>query len=191
VVTTLGYDARQRLTSRQVGSETTTFDYWPTGLLKKVTLPDSSYLLYTYDNAHRLTRIDDAAGNYVVYTLDAMGNRTAENLYDPTSFLARTHSRIFSSLNQLWKDLTAAGTVAQTTVFGYDSNGNQTTINAPLTRNTTNAYDELNRLKQVTDPGTGITQFGYDANDNLTSVTDPRTKVTSYTYTALAISRPR
>jgi YD repeat-containing protein len=60
-----------------------------------------------------------------------------------------------------------------------DAHGNQTTINAPLSRNTTNAYDELNRLSQVTDPGTGITQLAYDANDNLTSVSDPRTKVTS------------
>lgn len=184
VVTTLAYDTRQRLSSRTIGSEATTFEYWPTGLLKKVTLPDSSYLLYTYDAAHRLTRIDDGTGNYVVYTLDAMGNRTAENVYDPASFLTRTHSRVFNSLNQLWKDLPAAGSAAQTTVFGYDSNGNQTTINAPLTRNTTNQYDELNRLKQVTDPASGITQFAYDANDNLTSVTDPRTKVTSYTYTA-------
>src|SRR5262249_55155729 len=55
VVTTLSYDLRQRLTSRRVGTETTTFDYWPTGLLKKVTLPDASYLLYSYDGAHRLT----------------------------------------------------------------------------------------------------------------------------------------
>ena len=181
VVTTLTYDSRQRLASRHVGSEATTFDYWPTGLLKKVTLPDF-YLLYTYDNAHRLTRIDDGGGNYIVYTLDAMGNRTAENVYDPTNFLTRTHSRVFNSLNQLWKDLTAAGTVAQTTVFGYDGNGNQTTINAPLTRNTTNVYDELNRLKQVTDPANGITQFAYDANDNLTSVTDPRTKSRATPY---------
>jgi RHS repeat-associated protein len=183
VVATLAYDSRQRLTSRQVGSETTAFTYWPTGLLKKVTLPDSSYVQYTYDNAHRLTRIDDQAGNYIVYTLDAMGNRTAESTYDPTSFLARTHTRVINSLNQLWKEVNAAGTSAVTTVFGYDANGNQTTINAPLSRNTTNAYDELNRLKQITDPATGITQFGYDANDNLSSVTDPRGKVTSYQYT--------
>lgn len=153
------------------------------GASQKVTLPDSSFLLYSYDNAHRLTRIDDATGNYVVYTLDAAGNRTAENLYDPTNFLARTHTRVFNTLSQLWKDQTAAGTLAQTTVFGYDLNGNQTTINAPLSRNTVNAFDELNRLKQVTDPGTGVTVFGYDANDNLISVSDPRTKVTSYTYT--------
>src|SRR6185503_3383152 len=79
VVTTLTYDTRARLTSRQVGTETTSFEYWPTGLLKKVTLPDASTLSYTYDDAHRLTQISDGAGHRISYTLDAMGNRTAEN----------------------------------------------------------------------------------------------------------------
>ena len=182
MVTTLTYDMRQRLTSRQVGTETTTFTYWPTGLLKQVTLPDSSYLLYTYDAAHRLTQISDRLGNAIDYTLDAMGNRTAENSYDPSNTLHRTHSRVFNTLSQLYKDVNAAGTAAVTTTFGYDANGNQTSIAAPLSRNTANAYDELNRLKQITDPANGITQFGYDANDNLISVTDPRSLTTAYTY---------
>ena len=183
VVTTLTYDARQRLTSRQTASETTAFDYWPTGLLKKVTLPDASYVLYTYDAAHRLTQISDALGNKIVYTLDGMGNRTAENGYDPTNALHRTHTRVFNAVNQLFKDVNAAGTAAVTTTFGYDNQGNQTSMAAPLSRTTANTYDELNRLKQITDPGSGITQFGYDANDNLTSVIDPRNLTTTYTYT--------
>ena len=182
IVTTLTYDARQRLTSRQTASETTAFDYWPTGLLKKVTLPDGSYLTYTYDGAHRLTQITDALGNKTVYTLDAMGNHTAEATYDPANALHRTHTRVFNTLNQLWKDVNAAGTAAVTTTFGYDAQGNQTSIAAPLARNTTNTYDELNRLKQITDPASGLTQFGYDANNNLTSVTDPRSLVTAYAY---------
>jgi RHS repeat-associated protein len=182
IATTLTYDFRQRLTSRQVGSETTTFEYWPTGLLKKVTLPDSSFVQYTYDDAHRLNKIEDGDGNRIEYTLDVMGNRTAENVYDPSSALTRTHTRVFNTLNQLWKDVNAAGTASVTTVFGYDANNNETSIAAPLSRNTSQLYDELNRLRQITDPGTGITQFGYDANDNLVSVTDPRSKVTSYTY---------
>jgi RHS repeat-associated protein len=191
LVTTLGYDARQRMTDRCVGGtlplctggELTHLEYWPTGLLKKVTSPDGSYLQYTYDGAHRLTQIEDGAGNKITYTLDAMGNRTAENAYDPSNALKRTHSRVYNSLNQLWKDVNAAGTAAVTTVFGYDNQGNQTTTNAPLSRNSASAYDELNRLNQITDPSSGVTQFGYDANDNLTSVTDPRTLVTSYAYT--------
>jgi len=186
VVTTLTYDARQHLTSRQVGSEMTTFSYWPTGLLKQVTLPDSSYLFCTYDNAHRLTQIGDGLGNKIVYTLDAMGNRTAENTYDPSAVLHRTHTRVINALNQLYQDVNAAGTAAVTTTFGYDNNGNQTAINAPLSRNTTNQYDELNRLKRITDPGNGYTYFSYDANDNLTSVQDPRGLTTSYSYDGFA-----
>jgi RHS repeat-associated protein len=182
VVTTLTYDNRLRLTSRQVGSETTSFSYYPTGLLKQVTLPDSSYVLYTYDNAHRLTQISDGAGNSIQYTLDNMGNRTAEKTYDPSSVLHRTHTRAYNTLNELYQDINAAGTSAVTTTYGYDSNGNQTTINAPLTRNTTNVYDPLNRLSQITDPNNGNTYFGYDAQDNLTSVKDPRSFTTSYTY---------
>jgi RHS repeat-associated protein len=182
VLTTLTYDLRQRLTSRTTASESTGFEYWPTGLLKKVTLPNGSFVLYTYDAAHRLTKIEDAEGNRVEYTLDAMGNRTSDKAYDPSSALARTRTQVFNTLNQLWKQIGAAGTTAVTTVHGYDTNGNQTTTNAPLARNSANAYDELNRLKQITDPGNGVTQFGYDANDNLTSVTDPRSLTTSYTY---------
>ncbi|HEV7606569.1 MAG TPA: RHS repeat-associated core domain-containing protein [Steroidobacteraceae bacterium] len=193
LITSLSYDSRQRLANGCVGAtlpgctggELTHLDYWPTGLLKKVTNPDASYVQYTYDGAHRLTQVQDGALNKVVYTLDAMGNRTAENTYDPSNALKRTHSRVFNTLNQLWKDVNAAGTANVTTIFGYDSNGNQTTTSAPLSRNSTNIYDELNRLKQITDPNSGNTLFGYDANDNLSSVTDPRSLVTSYTYTGL------
>jgi RHS repeat-associated protein len=190
LVTSLGYDARQRLSDRCVGGalpactggELTHMDYWPTGLLKKVTNPDGSLVEYIYDAAHRLTEVRDGALNRIVYTLDNMGNRTAENTYDPSNALRRTHARVYNTLNQLWKDVNAANTAAVTTTFGYDNNGNQTTTNAPLSRNSTSVYDELNRLKEITDPASGITQFGYDANDNLTSVTDPRNLVTSYTY---------
>ncbi|WP_116809564.1 RHS repeat-associated core domain-containing protein [Steroidobacter cummioxidans] len=185
VVTTLTYDLRQRLTSRTVGTEVTTFEYWPTGLLKKATQPDGSLLEYTYDAAHRLTGINDSEGNRIEYTLDAMGNRTAENLYDPTNALTRTQTRVFNTLNQLWKEIGAAGTTNVTTTYGYDNNGNQTSVDAPLGRNTGQGYDELNRLTQITDPLSGLTQYGYNALDQLIAVTDPRNLTTAYTYNAL------
>jgi RHS repeat-associated protein len=185
VVTTLTYDARQRLTSRSVGSELTSFTYWPTGLLKKATLPDGSYLEYTYDAAHRLTGINDSEGNHIAYTLDAMGNRTAEQMFDPSNVLTQTRTRVFNTLNRLWKEIGAAGTANVTTEYGYDNNGNQTSVDAPLNRDAGQSYDELNRLTQVTDPLAGTTQYGYNALDQLISVTDPRSKVTSYTYNAL------
>jgi RHS repeat-associated protein len=182
VVTTLTYDSRLRLTSRQVGSETTGFSYYVTGLLKRVTLPDSSYIQYTYDGAHRLTQISDGAGNSIQYTLDALGNRTAENTYDPSSVLHRTHTRVFNSLDELYEDINAAGGSGVTTTYSYDNNGNQTGINAPLSRSTTNAYDPLNRLNQITDPNGGNTYISYDAQSDLTAVEDPLGLTTSYSY---------
>ena len=157
VVTTLTYDLRQRLISRTVVGEVTTFAYWPTGLLKKATLPDGSYLEYTYDGAQRLTVINDAEGNRIHYTLDALGNRIGEQTYDPSSVLARTRTRVFDTLGRLQKEVGAAGTASVTTIFGYDANNNRTSINAPLGRDTTQGYDELNRLVSVTDPLAGVT----------------------------------
>lgn len=185
VVTTLTYDLRQRLTSRTVGTELTSFDYWPTGLLKKATLPDGSYLQYTYDAAHRLIEINDSLNNRIHYTLDNMGNRTKEESFDPTSVLTQTRSRVFNTLNQLSREIGAAGTSQVTTKFGYDNNGNQTSIAAPMSRNTGQTYDELNRLATVTDPGSGITTYGYNALDQLISVTDPKNLATTYTYNGL------
>jgi RHS repeat-associated protein len=182
VVTTLTYDARQRLTSSQVGSETTGYSYYATGLPHTVTLPDSSTISDTYDGAHRLTKITDSAGNSINYTLDALGNRTAENTSDPSGSLHRAHTRVYNTLSELAQDINAAGTSAVATTLGYDSNGNLTTSNAPLSRNSANQYDALNRLAQITDPANGVTQLGYDANDDVASVNDPRSLTTTYSH---------
>lgn len=182
VVTTLTYDLRQRLTSTETAGEVTGFSYWPTGQVKRVTLPDGSYVEYSYDDAHRLTQVADGEGNRIVYVLDDLGNLTSESLYDPSNALSRTRTQVFNSLGQLRRRVGAAGTVAVTTTFGYDNNGNQKSVSAPLGRNSLNVFDELNRLHRITDPANGVTTFEYDANDNLVSVTDPRNLVTSYDY---------
>jgi YD repeat-containing protein len=101
LTTTLAYDSRQRLTSRTVGGEATAYEYDGAGQLKKVTLPDGSFLSYTYDAAHRLTEVADNAGNRIAYTLDPMGNRTREEVFDAGSTLRRTLSRTYEALNRL------------------------------------------------------------------------------------------
>jgi RHS repeat-associated protein len=179
-VTTITYDARQRIKTQQVGTETAGYAYYPTGLLQTVTLPDGSRLTYTYDAAHRQTQVTDGLGNYIKYTLDAEGNRTAENVYDQSNVLHRTHSSVFNALGELYEDITAAGTAAVTTTYGYDANGNQTSISAPLSRNYTKTYDALNRLRLLTDPAGQITDFGYLATDELDFVKDTRGLLTTY-----------
>ena len=68
-----------------------------------MTLPDGGTVAYVYDGAHRLTDITDGLGNHIHYTLDNMGNHTAENTYDPGGTLHRTHSRVFNALNELYQ----------------------------------------------------------------------------------------
>ena len=182
VLTMLTYDLRQRLISRSVGGETTGFEYWLTGLLKKVTLPDGSFVNYGYDNAHRLTSLTDSEGNSIVYTLDAGGNRTQEQAFDATNNLARTRSRIFNSLSLLTQELGAAN---QSTSYSYDNNGNLLSTTDPVNRATQYQYDPLNRLALMIDPALQNTAYGYDAHDNLTEVTDPKTLTTSYAYNGL------
>ncbi len=183
LTTTLAYDPRLRLTSRSVGGELTSYTYDGVGQLTQVTLPDGSSLTYSYDAAHRLTAIGDNLGNKIAYTLDAMGNRTQEQVLDPANALAQTRSRVFNNLNRLAREL---GAQNQTTQYAYDNQGNVTSVTDPLNHVTANAYDALNRLIRVTDPNLGQSQYGYNGIDQLVSVTDPRNLTTSYNYDGLA-----
>ena len=101
VVTRHTYDPRQRLTSTTVAGQTTVFDYWPTGLLKRTTQPDQSWVHRDYDDAHRLIRVSDNLGNSVAYTLDNMGNRTAEDVRDPGNALRRQLTRSIDALGRV------------------------------------------------------------------------------------------
>jgi len=184
LTTSMTYDARQRLETRTVGGETTSYDYDNAGQLTKVTLPDGSFLSYSYDSAHRLTEMQDNLGNRIAYTLDAMGNRTQEEVRDPANQLAQTRSRVINNLNRLFREL---GAQSQTTEYAYDDQANVISIKDPLNRITSNQYDALNRLKQVTSPApiSAVTQYGYNGLDALTQVTDSRNLVTGYTVNGL------
>jgi len=187
VVTTMAYDARGRLITRTLAVGTSaeainSFEYDVAGNLIKITLPNNQALSYSYDAANRLTRITDSQNNYIEYTLDNHGNRTKEDIVDEFGNLKRRQTRVFDQLSQL---IQTVGGESQLTIYGYDYNGNQTSVLDPLSRTTTSAYDALDRLITQTDANSNNTTYDYDAHDNLTSVTDPRGLVTTYTYDGL------
>ncbi|WP_412771166.1 RHS repeat protein [Ralstonia solanacearum] len=104
-VTTFAYSNRGWLTSQTVtlssgAGQTTSYSYDAVGQLTKVTLPDGGAVNFSYDAAHRMTGAADSLGNSISYTLDAMGNRTQEQVKDPSGHLARQITRVFDSMNR-------------------------------------------------------------------------------------------
>lgn len=168
--------------SSEADDRITRFEYWPTGQIKKSTLPDGASLTYTYDAAQRLTDIADNDGNSVHYTLDNDGNRLKEDTKTSTGTLKRTLSRVYNSLGQLQANKDAS---QNATVLRYDGRGNQDRITDALGRITDQGYDSLNRLVRTLQDAGGLnveTKFEYDPLDRLTKVSDPKGLDTVYAY---------
>jgi YD repeat-containing protein len=197
VTTTLIYWPRGWLKSKTIGSKTTLYNYDNVGNLTKVTLGDGSFIQYTYDAAHRMTDISDILLNRIHYTLDAIGNRVKEEVFDSNSKLSTVKARDFDPLNRLWHDIAYFNdpNTPVATQYSYDANGNLTTVTPPANnstdttyRTTTFSYDALNRLSYIFDPiNTTVhpSTYTYNALDQLQSVTDPRQLINSYTTNAL------
>jgi len=98
----------------------------------------------------------------------------------------RSEDFVFDSQNRLLRvehPLPAGSKI----VYSYDLDGQLKTIQDEdhASANTTNGYDELDRLTTILQKlgaGTITTTYGYDVHDNLNSVTDPNGNVTTYTY---------
>ena len=188
------YDARGRLRARKVrgadaaaeaDDQITRIEYWPTGLVKKVTQPDGTFASYTYDDAHRLTSIVDSAGNSITYTLNAAGERIKEDTKDDQGALLHTLSRTYSALGQLQAQTDAYG---RSSSFTYDANNSLDQATDALSRTADNDYDPLNRLSRTLQDINGIaaeTKFTYDVLDNLIRVNDPKGLNTNYTYNGI------
>lgn len=95
------YDLRQRLTSISVGGQKTVYTYDAVGQLSRVTRPDTNWIGYEYDDAHRQTAVLDNLGNRIQYTLDNAGKRTAVEVRDPGGLLRRSLSRSIDALGRV------------------------------------------------------------------------------------------
>jgi YD repeat-containing protein len=183
LVSAFTYDPLGRVLTKKAGSLKTSYAYAPPGMVRLLTLPDSSAYAYLYDAAHRLTQITDKAGDAIDYIYDATSNVTAVNVYDPAKALTRTHSYTYDAGNRLASDTGA--TAGEKTTYTYDNEGNLLTRTDPLGHVSTYTYDALNRRESFLDPLHNKTDYSYNENDDLTAVVDPRGLETIYTYDGL------
>nr|WP_254894376.1 RHS repeat-associated core domain-containing protein [Xanthomonas citri] len=191
VLTDYSYHPRGWLVSTTVHGATsaqnrvTTFEYWPTGLVKRITQPDGTYATFVYDQAQRLTDVTDTLGNTLHYVLDKAGNRLEEQTKDAQGALKRSLSRIYNQLGQLE---TQADAAANPTDYAYDANGNLRLITDAFGRGTLQEHDPLGRLVRTLQDVDGIkaeTNVGYDTQDRPLQVKDPKRLDTRYTYNGL------
>ncbi|WP_232099170.1 RHS repeat-associated core domain-containing protein [Xanthomonas euroxanthea] len=188
VLTDYSYHPRGWLASTTVHGATsaqnrvTTLEYWPTGLVKRITQPDGSYARFVYDQAQRLTDVTDTLGNTLHYVLDNAGNRLEEQAKDAQGALKRSLSRIYNQLGQL---KTQADAAANPTDYAYDANGNLRLITDAFGRSTLQEHDPLGRLARTLQDVDGIkaeTNVGYDTQDRPLQVKDAKRLDTRYTY---------
>jgi RHS repeat-associated protein len=204
------YDALDRVTEvRQEGASpptddlVTTHAYTVFGDLFRTTLPAGNVIEYGYDAAGRLISVErktDAGthGERVLYTLDAAGNRTLEQLqrWDATASAWVT----FSSTEYEYTNRCRVGRIVQApgspeaavTAFEHDCNGNLSAQwdanHDPATDPPTTSYthDALDRILTVSQPwaggGAAVTSYSYDVQDHLVGVTDAEGNTTSYAY---------
>ena len=101
VVTLRTYDARQRLLTSTMDTETTTYTYDRVGQLTQVTQPDGRWIGYEYDEAHRQTAVKDSRGNRIEYQLDNAGKQIGQTVKDPTGSLKRSLARVMDALGRV------------------------------------------------------------------------------------------
>jgi RHS repeat-associated protein len=141
----------------------TQYEYDGKGNLTKVTHPDLTTEVWTYDPSFsQVTSYKDATSQITTYTVDPTnGNTTA--VTDP---LNRTVGYSYTS----------KGLLQSETLPDPDGAGPQ----GPTT--TTYAYDSRGRLTTVTNPDATTRRFSYSSADDLINAIDELGRVTTFTY---------
>lgn len=186
-----------------VGSSTQTHtpSYDANGNVLSVSRPDGKSETSTYDSYNnRLTQTD-------AKNITTTFNWSADGKYlNSISRPIGNGSNLSQSFGYLTNGLPSSITNNEgiVTNLGYDSYGNQNSIQIPVLsisssaifdyasrmtsstnargKTTTYQFDENDNLTQETDPLTRNTLYGYDDNDNLTTITNAKNEITTLGY---------
>lgn len=183
---TYTYDSADRLAAETdpLGG-VTSYTYTSTGQLETVTTAAGRTTGYGYDSAGNVTSVVTPAGNETTYTYDAGGRMLT--VTGPRGNVAgadpadHTTSYTYDDAGHV---TSVTDPLGRTTSYGYDANGNRTSMTDPAGHTTTYTFDAANRLTEVTDPAGNTTTTSYDPVGNVTAVTDPTGATTSYAYDA-------
>lgn len=173
---TFEYDVENRnIKATDRLGRTVEMTYDAVGNLVEKTYPNGSKVSYVYDAKYRLVSTTEANGGTAKYEYDVLDRNTAiiDALGNRTEFGYSTTS------GQLETMTDAKG---NTYTYGYDLNGNRTSVTMPDGTTVTTAYDARGRVVSQTDQHGFTTKYTYDGADRLTSVTDALGSTWRYAY---------
>src|SRR5215213_4193414 len=213
---TWGYNARGQVVKHtDFNGNETTYEYYPNGDLRSLTLPQSTgqpagTITYAYDTAGRLANITDPAGRSLSYGYDTAGrlilttygDGSFEQMnYGSGEFSARLLSQKDRNGNQTHYTFDATGRVLTTDV--------QDATSGEILTSKTNTWDAATGRLMAVDRDGDSTEYSYDYKGrvlstsvhpqpnkvltttnvydqyHLLSTTDPYGRKASYTYDAL------
>lgn len=193
VITNAGSTARDKVTSPDGGSFTSTYDD-VSGKLASETFAGGQTTMYGFTTrtdargfSHRdLTTITYPDGSTQIFSYDGGGNRLSKKNQDgyistfeydgfgrltkSTNPLGGATIHIYDSVGNLAASIDPAG---NTTTMAYDGFDHVTTITRADGSTRLVTYDALNRRTSMTMESGGTTSFTFDANGNLLNVVDP------------------
>jgi RHS repeat-associated protein len=152
------------------------FEHWmPVGEILNPG-PSEVWKTFTRNAAGNVTKVTSSTGT-VSMSYDEVGNITA--IERESSSLAPLVTRI--TYNSMSEPTSITNPLGQTTIYGYDTNGNLTAVTDPTGQQTTYTYDGSGELTSVTDPEGNTTQYGY-GDGQRTTVTNQLGDRTELTY---------
>ena len=184
------YDALNRLktvTDERGPGHTTTYDYDPgcgcSDRVTKVTDPLGHTTETIYDANGRRSSVKDANGHPTSFVYDARGHLTDTHFPDGTS----THEEYDARGRRISMTVGIAMSdpAGKTTFYGYDDQGQLTSVTDPLAHVTSYSYDPDGNLKSVTDANGNKTTYEYDLFKRKIKRTLPLLQVESFVYNSV------
>lgn len=192
-------------------SHTTTYTRDALHRVTRIDYADGGYETFTYNSFNEILTHRMTSGGTETFTYDTRGMKTTYR--DPYHATGNpTAWYLYDAYDRLWKVTdsrgTAAGTVAYTTIstynkrgevtrvthpdatfiqYGYDSDGNRTSVTDELNHTTTYDYDYYRRVIKATDPLTNYSTTGYIPWGQTSSYLT----TSNFAYTAVAPSGKR
>ena len=175
----------------------TTYERDPRGNIIKITNPDLTYKLYTYDEKNNITSERDEAGKYTYYrydSTDTLLQKTIKPLNgtDPYTEAADQSTFAITAYNYyeeregicpakgLIKSITDPE--GNSTIYTYDKYGNVATVTDPEGNTTTYTNSILGLQTCILSPKEEYTKFSYDNNAKPLIMVEDGGETTQYVY---------